>query len=466
MKRKRAAEQECPICGAAHPLEASRCTECGAALRGVPVPALPPVPAEKPTTRPDTPRAKKTAIETTLPDWALGDADLNEGLLPRVPVRGMFIGCALVAVILVLALFLASRGSIAFTPDAGTGTPTTSGTPPAVGMAETGVTGFDTLTPVMPPPTNTRIMVMPTMAFDTVTPMLPTLTPTPTRGPCIQVAAQGDTLYGLATRCGYSDMTIIPEILRINNMQSAAELQIGQNVEIPWPDQVASGDVDASSGDATVDPAIATSDPMSLEPTLPPGVTWYTVKTGDTALSIVLELNINMRILRDLNPEMSFDTCDFGQVGGGPSCNVMVYEGQQVRVPAPTPTPTVPPTLTGSETPEPTPTPTYNAPFSVSPSDNMLFEAFELPTLRWVASGVLREDEVYLLTVDDRTGGVLYYVTTRDLSFQAPVDWQPTDGRRHVFAWNVAVARLQPGSNTAAPTAFKTETRTFTWESR
>lgn len=464
MKRKRAAEQQCPICGAAYPLEASRCTQCGAALRGVPAPALPPLPAEEVSPRQAKLTTRATG-ESALPDWALGDADLNEGLLPQAPVRGLFIGCALIGVILILALFLISRQGTAVTTGTETGTPTANGTPPAVGMLDT--PGFGSLTPVMPPPTNTRIMVVPTMAFDTVTPMLPTPTLTPTRAPCIQVAAQDDTLYGLATRCGYRDMSIIPEILRINDMQSAAELQIGQSVEIPWPDQASEGN---SSEDATseggVDPALATSDPMSLEPTLPPGVTWYTVKTGDTALSIVLDLDINIRILRDLNPEMSFDTCDFGQVGGGPSCNVMVFEGQRVRVPAPTPTATVPPTLTGSETPMPTPTPTYNAPFSISPSDNMLFEAFELPTLRWVASGVLGQDEVYLLTVDDRTGGVLYYVTTRDLSFQAPPDWQPTDGRRHVFAWNVAVARLQPGSNTAAPTAFKTDTRTFTWESR
>ncbi|MCC7208871.1 MAG: LysM peptidoglycan-binding domain-containing protein [Anaerolineae bacterium] len=466
MKRKRAAEQQCPICGAAYPLEASRCAECGAALRGVAVPILPPAPVEEATPRREKPTARPKGTDPTLPDWALGDADLDEGLLPHTPMRGLFIGCALATVIIVLALFLVSRPGGAPMPGAETGTPTASGAPPAIGMDGSAAPGFDTLTPVMPPPTNTRIVVMPTMAFDTVTPMPATLTPTPTRGPCIQVAAQGDTLYGLAARCGYRDMAIIPQILSINNMQSAAELQIGQSVEIPWPDQAASGDAAAAPGDATIDPALATSDPMNLEPTLPPGVTWYTVRAGDTALSIVLELDINMRILRDLNPEMSFDTCDFGQVGGGPSCNVMVFEGQRVRVPAPTPTATAPPTLTGSETPMPTPTPTYNAPFAVSPSDNMLFEAFELPTLRWVASGALREDEVYLITVDDRTGGVLYYVTTRDLSFQAPADWQPTDGRRHVFAWNVAVARLQPGTNTAAPTAFKTETRTFTWVSR
>jgi hypothetical protein len=430
----------------------------------VPIPVLPPVPAEDISPRRVRSGAKKAT--ETLPDWALGDADLNEGLLPRAPVNGLFIGCALIGAILILALFLISRQGTAVTSGPETSTPDQTGTLPAVVLLDT--PGSGSLTPVVPPPTNTRIVVMPTMAFDTVTPMPPTLTVTPTRGPCIQVASQGDTLSGLAARCGFQDMTlVIPEVLRINNMQSAAELQIGQSVEIPWPDELgAEAGAEAASGDATVDPAIATSDPMSLEPTLPPGVTWYTVKTGDTALSIVLELDINIRILRDLNPEMSFDTCDFGQVGGGPSCNVMVFEGQRVRVPAPTPTATMPPTLTGSETAMPTATPTYNAPFSISPSENMLFETFELPTLRWVASGVLRQDEVYLLTVDDRTGGVLYYVTTRDLSFQAPPEWQPTDGRRHVFAWNVAVARLQPGTNTAAPTAFKTETRTFTWESR
>jgi hypothetical protein len=72
---------------------------------------------------------------------------------------------------------------------------------------------------------------------------------------------------------------------------------------------------------------------------------------------------------------------------------------------------------------------------------------------------------VYLITVRDVTANVTYIGTTRELSFQLPPDWQPTDGKRHVFEWSVAVA-LKNESGTPTPTAFTTETRTFTWMSR
>jgi hypothetical protein len=192
---------------------------------------------------------------------------------------------------------------------------------------------------------------------------------------------------------------------------------------------------------------------------------WYVVKKGETALSIVFDRGITMRILRDLNPQITFEACDYSLQSGGPACSVMVFEGQRLRVPAPTPTPTIPPTASGRETPTPTATPTFNAPFAQSPSDNMLFDRFDLPTLRWVGTGALALDEVYLLTVENRTANLTYNITTRELAFQLPADWQPSDGRRHVFAWTVTVAKIRDG-NTVFPTQYSTGTRTFTWQSR
>jgi hypothetical protein len=95
----------------------------------------------------------------------------------------------------------------------------------------------------------------------------------------------------------------------------------------------------------------------------------------------------------------------------------------------------------------------------------MLFESSELPTLRWVASGQLASNEVYLVTVRNTTTGTTYTATTREMSFQLLAEWQPTDGKRHVFEWSVAVARTGE-SGTPTPTAFTTETRTFTWQGR
>ncbi len=95
----------------------------------------------------------------------------------------------------------------------------------------------------------------------------------------------------------------------------------------------------------------------------------------------------------------------------------------------------------------------------------MLYETFELPTLRWTATGQLAANETYLLTVTDTTANVKYYHTTRELSFQLPTEWQPTDGKRHVFEWKVNIAMLT-ADNKAIVTDVATETRNFTWIGR
>ncbi|MFQ3535502.1 MAG: LysM domain-containing protein [Aggregatilineales bacterium] len=478
--------QLCPICAAQQPLEALRCRECGAALRGTPLPTITP---------PLTPTPRPTPIRVVPPPLANAEADeidLYEGALQLSSLPFVLLGALIALILLGIGLFLwlqerenarlaallsATPTNIppSLTPSL---TPTITPTPlPGTDVSylitPLSIVILPTLPPtptpflsptfppegmrLMPPPTNTRLFVVPTLNIPTVTPIPPTRTPTPTLGPCIQKAAPGDTLYAMALRCGHRDAAILEVILRRNNMSSPAQLQVGQEIEIPRP--TVPGQLNAELEEA--DPFAA----ARLEPTLPPGVMWYTVKRGETAVGIVLERGITMSILSNLNPEILFEGCDFGQPGGGASCRVMVYEGQRLRVPAPTSTPTIPPTPSGSETPTPTVTPTVNAPFSLSPSNNMLFDSFELPTLRWTTTGQLSIGEVYLVTVVNRTTQQTYNVTTRELFFTLPAEWQPADGRRHTFAWQVTIAEVRDG-NTVIPSTRQTEVRTFTWQSR
>ncbi len=489
MRRGNAPLQICPICEARQPLEALRCDNCGAALRGTPIAAAPAQPAAEP---------RRTPIRAALPPSSsaeAGEADLHESALQLSPLPFVLFSALIALVLLGMSLFAASqeraKARLAALPSATPTdllpsatpslTPSPTATPlPGVDVSHLitplAVVVLPTLPPtptpflsptfppdasealrLAPPPTNTRLFIVPTLYLPTVTPVPPTRTPTPTLGPCIQKAAPGDTLYAMALRCGHRDAAIIDVILRQNNLSSPAQLQIGQEIEIPRP----TVPIQVSAEPERASPLAA----ARIEPTLPPGVMWYTVKRGETALSIVLERRITMSILSNLNPELLFEGCDFGLVGGGASCRVMVYEGQRLRVPAPTPTPTIPPTPSGSETPTPTPTPTVNAPFSLSPSNNMLFDSFELPTLRWTATGQLAPDEVYLVTVSNRTSGITYNLTTREQFFQIPAEWQPTDGERHTFAWQVAIAELRD-SDTVIPSARQTEVRTFTWQGR
>ncbi len=440
--------QQCPICRAQQPLEATRCDTCGAALNGIPISgAVHTVSRRKERTKP--------LGGPVTGDWDEGETDLYEGALPSMPLQGLLVIVVALAVVGGVAFFVATQ-VMGATPAQSTRTPTQS----VAGRATEVPTAGSPPPQNTLPPTNTKIAIIPTLALATVTPAPPTATITPTQGPCVQKAKKGDTLYGMAARCGHKDLAVVDLILEMNNMTDANKLQEGQTIIIPWPTPTGA----PQSGDGSETQSASSA---NAEPTLPPGVMWYTVKKGETAILVAYNHKTDMKTLRDLNPEIQFLQCDFGIPSGGPECrlNPILGEGQRIRVPAPTPTASPPPTLTGSETATPTPTATFNAPFSQAPSDNMLFESAELPTLRWVASGQLAQNEVYLVTVRNTTTGTVYTATTRELSFQIPADWQPADGKRHVFEWSVAVAQTGEGG-TPTPTAYTTETRKFTWQGR
>jgi hypothetical protein len=113
----------------------------------------------------------------------------------------------------------------------------------------------------------------------------------------------------------------------------------------------------------------------------------------------------------------------------------------------------------------PLPTATVNVPISLAPDDRMLFEAVDVPTLRWLATGSLSGAEVFLVIVVDQTTTTTYTAMTRDLAFELPLAWQPKDDRIHTFQWRIAIAQVG-ASQTPVPSAYSTETRTFTWRGR
>ncbi|MBX3083425.1 MAG: LysM peptidoglycan-binding domain-containing protein [Anaerolineae bacterium] len=433
--------QQCPICGTRHHIEAVRCNQCGALLTGAPETIVE-------STQPILPPGSRRDLDLEGPPharWDHGDADLYEGMLPSTPTHLLAIGAVLIVLLLGAAAFVLAQAGF-FT---------------GAQLEPTAVALLGT--PTLPLrksalPTNAKPVIMPTLNLPTVTPAPPTATVTPTQGPCIQTAKQGDTLYALAARCGHRDGDVIDIILRLNNMTSPAQLQIGQKLQIPWPTATGSAPV---AGDQPT----ATNASAAIEPTLPAGIKWYTVKKGDTALSVVFENNMTMKTLQDLNPEVRFDQCDFSSPAGGPNCQVMLYEGQRLRVPSGEAAVTAVPTLTGSETPAMPPTATINVPISLQPDDRMLFESFDVPTLRWLAPGSLSSNQVYMVIVTDQTTGVIFTATTRDLSFQLPAEWQPNDKQMHEFQWRIAMADIGT-TQTPVPSAYSSEVRRFSWHGK
>lgn len=467
------ASTECPICQTSVPVTQQECPVCGARLRDA---GQESDKTDQPSTGDQHRKLSRRSAQRPAPrfDPALGEDDLYAPHLSPVPWTGLALPMLVVGLLGCLVLVLAGNSLLGRMDDGdGAASPTPLG-------GSTAVPTFSSGGGVVPPGSGGT--PLPTLFLPTLPPTpSPTATPTPTEtpGPCEQIVGEGDTLLSLATRCGHRSLDVIDVIVDLNGLRSPESLQIGQRILIPWPTPtpgpVPAGEADdgeqsgvlddpANPADSAGDIAPTLVSMVIPSPTLQPGVMWYTVQSGDTILSVAIQFSANVEILSQLNPEVTFSQCDFGMDSGGSNCIVNLFEGQRLRVPAPSPTPTLSPTPSGSETPTPTPTPTFNAPALLMPGDRALFDSDEIVTLRWVSTGVLGEGESYLVTVTDTTGGMVYTAATTATFFIVPALWQPADGQRHVFTWEVAVGP-DNGQGELSAVTYTTESRLFYWDS-
>jgi len=470
--------QICPICKTQQPISAMACSECGAALPGVPTTI--------------NPRLKENINLPTVPprsEWDDGEDDLFEGALPAFPVRGLLVFAVAVLLLTGSVFFIWQRNSaggsfdptaevmvITVTPESADSIILNTTTPVPVAMQATDAVLSVTATALVRPrstvpPTNTKrptitpteapFVPPPTLDIPTITPIPPSATLTPTRGPCVQKAKQGDTLSALMARCGVYSRDAIQPVLDLNNMKDAISLQVGQEVQIPWPTPTGG----APTNEPGTTPGAAVM--QDVEPTLQPGLAWHTVGKNDSAITIALRYHTTIKILNDLNPEISssFLKCDPGVPMGGQDCIVTLNPGQRIRVPVPLPTPTLSPTPNGSETATPTYTATFNAPYLISPGNNMLFEASEFPVLRWSASDRLAPGQVYLITLKDITSAKMWRIPTKEMFYPLTTEIQSADGKRHEFEWSVGIA-IETNGIIPDATNYVTETRSFVWQGR
>jgi hypothetical protein len=99
---------------------------------------------------------------------------------------------------------------------------------------------------------------------------------------------------------------------------------------------------------------------------------------------------------------------------------------------------------TPGPTPTPTPLPPYPAPNLLLPANGASFLASDNSVaLQWASVGTLRENEAYMVKVEDQTDSKnvlpLAYVT--DTKFVVPVSYRPKDNRAHIFSWTVVAVR-------------------------
>lgn len=439
----------CPICGTPNHRNATMCTTCGTSLDGVKLVS----------------RARAGAKPDVSYDFRYGETDLAESSLAtgtRSLLMGVMLGVLLMGGL--GAVFLGPRLLNDPEGDTSGAAMIASPTRPPMMMAT-----IATVTPG--PSTNT-----PT-ATATITPT-PTVTPTVT--PCTQRVIAGDSLTGIILRCGYRNIAdVMPTVMALNDIDDVTRLQIGQTVLVPWPTPTLdpalvptatlspTPDLGAAGlNDVNVLLAIADDDidpfAPTPTPTLPAGVQFHTVQPDENLITIAVRYNADAKVLSELNPEIDFARCEFGERFGGPECLVQLRQGQVMRVPAPSPTPTLSPTPSGSETPTPTATATFNAPSVVSPSNRAFFNRDELVTLRWAPTGTLGPNEIYEVRVTDMTTDQSFIGRTNNLSFIVPREWQGEDRLRHEYAWTVSVINVRDPDNPI----HRTEPTVFVWQGR
>ena len=423
----------CPICEARNHPNAVLCATCGTTIAEV---AASDEAADRDT------RAGHY-------DYRYGETDLAEATLTG---KGRLLSAMLVAVLLTLAgavalaLHLSSRMQNVAANAARLPT-----------LSPTRI-----MAPSITPGTPTA-----TFTFSPVPSPAPSHTPTP--APCIRRVAAGDSLIGIILRCGHSNLDILPTVMAINDIADETRIQIGQEIAVPQPspsaDPAATAEPQDSAAAKTGQDELTrlAFDPFAptLTPTLLPGLMWYVVQADDDMIYVAAIHDINIKTLADLNPEITFSLCDFGEVYGGPECTVQLFVNQRIRVPAPSPTATTIATASGSETPRPTPTATFNAPIAQSPADEAFFSPNEQVTLRWVGTGALSAGQVYRVTLRNIDSGARFTADTQELFFIIPPEWQSPDAGSHRYSWRVSVAEANSSSS-----RYATSARIFIWQGR
>lgn len=427
----------CPICETHNHQNAAVCITCGTSLIDVVL----------------TTKQNGKAQQRDSYDYRYGETDLFEGAatsIGRTFTVGLFILGILLGVAITVAVLAPRFNDTYVLP----------------------VENLPTASPTL------RILPTVTQGIATATQsQTPTITYTPTAThtpePCIQTVVAGDSLIGIIIRCGHTTRDIIPTVVSLNGIADETRIQIGQEIIVPWPTSTSdpnalptntpesSANADNNESSLSNQVALLAFDPFAptATSTLLPGVMWHTVQPNTNMIIIASQYGANAKVLSDLNPEVDFARCDFGETYGGPECIVQLSQGQQIRVPAPTPTPTIEPTSSGSETPTPQPTPTFNVPSAINPANQAFFGEVDQVTLRWVTTGTVGENEVYRVAVSDVTSGEVFTADTYDLFLILPIEWQAIDDQRHNYIWQVSVYNTETNVS-----SYSTQTRTFIWQ--
>ena len=274
-------------------------------------------------------------------------------------------------------------------------------------------------TPIPPTATATPVWTpLPSETpFPSPTPTI-TLTPRPTdtpQPPRFHAIAAGETLIGLSVRYRVSAESIAAS----NSMGLDSPIQVGQNLEIPWP--TPTPDLPYIPIEINGEVVLAVAQNCEL----------YQVQADDTAFGIAARHDIPLEALLAVNwhtPE-SIALLQPGDV----LCIPSVEYDLRLLPPTPGPSPT------------PQPTAAAAGPELLYPVAGTLVEDVETAVLlQWVAVKDLAPDEWYMveLTDDNDLDALPFRGFTRDNSFRLPGSWRPTTPELRPMRWRVTIVRV------------------------
>jgi LysM repeat protein len=237
----------------------------------------------------------------------------------------------------------------------------------------------------------------------------PVETPQPPR---LHAVASGETLFGIGLRYSVS----MESIASANTMPVDSDLQISQELLIPWPTAtppLVSVEIEVGGERIIADPA---------------NCHIYEIQRGDTLYGIAASFNVPSQAMLAVNRLTELSVLQPGDTICIPQ---VIYGSELPSTPGPSPTP-------GPTSPPPGPELLYPvAQANVETTSGVA-------SLQWVTVKDLGEGEWYMVELTDLTQVDSHPMRafTRQTSFQLPEQWVPQDPGSHDMRWRISIVRV------------------------
>jgi LysM repeat protein len=266
----------------------------------------------------------------------------------------------------------------------------------------------------------------------------PTVTPTPLPPTTSYIRHQvltGETLLSIAADY---DVTV-EEIQAVNNLSDAL----------------------IRAGDVLIIPVVQAGGVLSALPSGPATNFQYTVRTGDTVISIAVNFGSTVAEILQANSLTERD---------------IIRPGDQLTIPI---RQTPPEVLESAATADPATTTAatgandtatiYLEPRLIGPDDGARVARSAELLFRWISVDVLQPNEWYVLLLYPESGATqqLPSVWTKATSYRIGPEYAPAEGQSATYSWQVSLARVKTDENgkmiieAASPAS---PVRRFTWE--